>query len=83
MDLLIWEDKHGDLIYKFDTVEDRRAAVLDIIKRRLEMGYFYDDSEDESRKILETENLDDGLRFLRDRRDHEYEEIMVTSTIDV
>ncbi len=82
MQLLIWKDKQGDLIYEFDTADQKREAVLDIIERRLNQGYFFDDSEDRSSKILASEDFEEGMRFLRDRRDYEYEGVQTTSTID-
>ena len=85
MRLIIWRGDDQDLIYAADTVEDRKAAILDIIKKRLEWNYFQGvkEIEDEAKSILESEDERAGWRFLIDRDGYEYEGISAEETVEV
>ena len=81
--LIIWRGDDSDLIYSADTPEERKAATLDIIRKRLEWRYFYGADEILAKEILETEDAQRGWQFLLNRNDHEYEGISLKETVKI
>ncbi len=83
MKLFVWKDKHGDVYYKAETIEDRKAAVLDILRVRLDNGYFEDEDDGMIREIIFNEDYRAALNLLYERRSFEYEGFKEAHTEDV
>lgn len=75
MQILIWHDKHGDVSFAADTIEEFNAAALDIIIDRLVFQYIYEGDEhfDEATRVVKERDGKGARRLLDLRQDYEYE----------
>ncbi len=91
MQLLIWKDKHSNLIYEFETGDQKAAAILDILQKRITGGYFSDPEDADHRAKILRDNLErsgdyqEAYSFLTERsnKGYEYEFIYTNSTVRV
>lgn len=58
MRILVWNDKHGDYFYAADTLEQLDAACRQIIKQRLDQGYFWNPDRDVDTALVEAKRAD-------------------------
>lgn len=75
MDIIVAREKHGTCLY---------ALASDVIRARLEDGFWYDNSgdgnpkhqwEDRAREAFESNDENIAWRFLMERNDYEYESV--------
>ena len=83
-----WEDKVMEMLLVKDKWDDYTIAndkgvewaALDLLRQRVEDGFWYhDEAETKASEIVKHEDADMALRFLLNRRDHEYEWVEVTT----
>lgn len=86
MDVLLVKDKWDD--YVVANEKGVEHAALDLLRKRLEEDFWYDNWDDGDPKhqwqdiaedIVKRENAHEALSFLMSRRDHEYEWVEVTT----
>ena len=67
MDVLLAYDKHGTFVY---------SDALALLKVRVDQGYWYDGEDAaEAEDILRQQSENKAWDFLRERSDHEYEDV--------
>lgn len=75
--VIVLHEKHGNRV-----IAHTDEAVLNLIGERLEEGWWYDDWDDgnlahqweqRARAIVDDQDASAAWRFLRERKDHEYE----------
>lgn len=76
MEVLLVKDKWDTY-----TMGDERGvlwAALELLRKRVDEGFWYDGAEEEyAKEILRDDNIDEALYFLLNRRDYEYEWVEV------
>ena len=78
MEMLLVKDKWDDYVISNDRGVE--FAALDLLRQRVEDGFWYlDDAETKASEIVKNEDAKMALRFLLNRRDHEYEWIEITT----
>lgn len=75
MNIWVLRSKHGDIFYKANTVEEKEASALKIVKENHYNEYYQGDTRELAEIILDLEDGKRAHKFVMERTAYEYEEI--------